>query len=198
MTKWRKVSENIKLWTLILLKFIIIVSKIDICQTKTSYLENYNFKSITSSINSTFSKESYEYFPKPLFNSHHYFRRKSLRRALRLASLHRGSYKNKRKSITEDYTWPVKRVAEIEGDIILGGLMMIHEREDKRICGPIMPQGGIQALECMLYTVDWVNNQKLLPGIKLGSYVLDDCDKDTYGLEQAVDFIKGKSHTILH
>ncbi|GBO11769.1 Metabotropic glutamate receptor 2 [Araneus ventricosus] len=98
----------------------------------------------------------------------------------------------KRKLSSFNYTWPVKRVAEIDGDVILGGLMMIHEREDQRICGQIMPQGGIQALECMLYTMDWVNDQKdFLPGIKLGAYVLDDCDKDTYGLEQAVDFIKG-------
>ncbi|CAL1263630.1 unnamed protein product, partial [Larinioides sclopetarius] len=75
--------------------------------------------------------------------------------------------------------------------------MMVHEREDKKICGPIMPQGGIQALECMLYTLDWINNQtNFLPGIKLGSYVLDDCDKDTYGLEQAVDFIKGSMSNI--
>ncbi|KAF8766897.1 Metabotropic glutamate receptor 6 like protein [Argiope bruennichi] len=60
-----------------------------------------------------------------------------------------------------------------------------------------MPQGGIQALECMLYTMDWVNDQKdFLPGIKLGAYVLDDCDKDTYGLEQAVDFIKGSISNI--
>ncbi|KAF8781700.1 Metabotropic glutamate receptor like protein [Argiope bruennichi] len=96
-----------------------------------------------------------------------------------------------------NYTWPIKRVAEINGDVILGGLMMIHEREDRRICGPIMPQGGIQALECMLYTMDWINNQKdFLPGFKLGAYVLDDCDKDTYGLEQAVDFIKGSISNI--
>ncbi|GBM32554.1 hypothetical protein AVEN_187108-1 [Araneus ventricosus] len=40
--------------------------------------------------------------------------------------------------------------------------------------------------------LDWVNYQKdFLPSIKLGAYVLDDCDKDTYGLEQAVYFIKG-------
>ncbi|RWS15302.1 metabotropic glutamate receptor 8-like protein, partial [Dinothrombium tinctorium] len=87
--------------------------------------------------------------------------------------------------------WPIKKISEIHGDIVLGGLMMVHEREDKLICGKIMPQGGIQALECMLYTIDWINNQKdFLPGIKLGAYILDDCDKDTYGLEQAVDFIK--------
>lgn len=50
-----------------------------------------------------------------------------------------------------------------------------------------------QALECMLYTLDWLNNRTdFLPGIKLGAYVLDDCDRDTYGLEQSIDFIKGK------
>ena len=26
-----------------------------------------------------------------------------------------------------------------------------------------------------------------------GALILDDCDTDTYGLEQAVDFIKGKT-----
>jgi hypothetical protein len=42
--------------------------------------------------------------------------------------------------------WPAKRVAEIYGDIVIGGLHMIHEREDAIICGPVMPQGGLQAL----------------------------------------------------
>jgi len=89
-------------------------------------------------------------------------------------------------------TWPVKKVAEVPGNITLGGLMMVHEREDKKICGPIMPQGGIQALEAMLHTIDYVNSRRdILPGITLGAYILDDCDKDTYGLEQSIDFIKG-------
>lgn len=94
----------------------------------------------------------------------------------------------------EDSPWPVKRVAVVEGDIVLGGLMMVHEREDHRTCGRIMPQGGIQALETMLYTLDRLNAfpDKLLPGISLGAHILDDCDKDTYGLEMAVDFIKGR------
>jgi Receptor family ligand binding region len=92
-------------------------------------------------------------------------------------------------------TWPVKRAASLDGQIILGGLMMIHEREEKSTCGKIMRQGGIQAMEVMLYTIDYVNQHynmtDLLPGIQLGAYILDDCDKDTYGLEMAVDFIKG-------
>uniref|UniRef100_A0A1A9WGR4 Uncharacterized protein n=1 Tax=Glossina brevipalpis TaxID=37001 RepID=A0A1A9WGR4_9MUSC len=86
--------------------------------------------------------------------------------------------------------WPVKHAAVVEGDVILGGLMMVHSREDTITCGPIMPQGGIQALEAMLYTLDQVNKNQLLPNVTLGAHILDDCDKDTYGLEMAVDFIK--------
>lgn len=89
--------------------------------------------------------------------------------------------------------WPTKHESVVEGDLILGGLMMVHEREDSVTCGPIMPQGGIQALEAMLYTLDRVNEMKLLPDFTLGAHILDDCDKDTYGLEMAVDFIKGTS-----
>lgn len=95
---------------------------------------------------------------------------------------------------TNDVTihWPVKKEAIVEGDVILGGLMMVHSREDSMMCGPIMPQGGIQALEAMLYTLDKINEDKiLLPNIRIGAHILDDCDRDSYGLEMAVDFIKG-------
>ncbi|RZF40259.1 hypothetical protein LSTR_LSTR007459 [Laodelphax striatellus] len=85
--------------------------------------------------------------------------------------------------------WPVKREAALEGDLILGGLMMVHEREETITCGPIMPEGGVQALEVMLYTID-VLNSRPDANFKLGAHILDDCDKDTYGLEMAVDFIK--------
>ncbi|GFT09714.1 metabotropic glutamate receptor 2 [Nephila pilipes] len=95
-------------------------------------------------------------------------------------------------SIEEEYEWPIRRIAETAGDILLGGLIMAHQREEEQTCGPIMPQGGIQVLECILYTLDQINNDKnFLPGIKIGAYILDDCDKDTYGLKQSVDFIKG-------
>ncbi|CAG9819286.1 unnamed protein product [Phaedon cochleariae] len=98
----------------------------------------------------------------------------------------------------EDISWPVKKEAVVEGDLILGGLMMVHEREDSVTCGPVMPQGGIQALETMLYTLDRVNSadRPILQDIKLGAHILDDCDKDTYGLEMALDFIKGSISNI--
>ncbi|KAL7300712.1 hypothetical protein TKK_0006692 [Trichogramma kaykai] len=95
------------------------------------------------------------------------------------------------------HQWPIKLSAEVEGDLILGGLMMVHEREDSITCGPVMPQGGVQALEAMLYTLDKLNAEKFVPGVKVGAHILDDCDKDTYGLEMAVDFIKGVLNIVL-
>ncbi|CAK1554553.1 unnamed protein product [Leptosia nina] len=93
--------------------------------------------------------------------------------------------------------WPLKREAVIEGDLVLGGLMMVHERSENMTCGPVMPQGGVQALETMLYTLDIINHKlKLIPGVVIGAHVLDDCDRDTYGLEMAVDFIKGSISNI--
>ena len=44
----------------------------------------------------------------------------------------------------------------------------------------------------MLYTIDQINpNLSSTAGFTIGAHILDDCDKDTYGLEQAVAFIKG-------
>merc|ERR1711962_449695 len=90
------------------------------------------------------------------------------------------------------FTWPYKVTAIMDGEITLGGLHMIHERNARLTCGPIMAQGGIQAMETMLFTIDHINKQDWwIKNITLGALVLDDCDTDTYGLEQALDFIKG-------
>ena len=44
----------------------------------------------------------------------------------------------------------------------------------------------------MLYTIDQINPILFkMAGFTIGAHILDDCDKDTYGLEQAVAFIKG-------
>ncbi|XP_042231154.1 metabotropic glutamate receptor 6-like isoform X2 [Homarus americanus] len=96
-----------------------------------------------------------------------------------------------------NFTWPARKVVATEGEVLLGGLMMVHERHHDIVCGPIMPQGGVQAVEAMLYTLDFINDQEdFIPGVRIGTHILDDCDKDTYGLEQAVDFIKGSISNI--
>ena len=71
---------------------------------------------------------------------------------------------------------------------------MVHERDEAQICGKVMPQGGMQATEAMLYTLDVINNSTTLslPGIRLGALIKDDCDRDIYGLEQSVNFIQGQ------
>lgn len=38
----------------------------------------------------------------------------------------------------------------------------------------------------------WINENNVIPGIDLGARIKDDCDRDIYGLEQSVDFIRGK------
>ncbi|XP_013197238.2 metabotropic glutamate receptor 2-like [Amyelois transitella] len=93
--------------------------------------------------------------------------------------------------------WPVKHAAVVEGDIVLGGLMMVHSRSEGATCGRVMGQGGVQALEAMLFALDEAARARLPPpGVRLGAHVLDDCDNDTYGLEMALDFIKGSISNI--
>lgn len=83
-------------------------------------------------------------------------------------------------------------MVSVEGDVLIGALMMVHSRgADGKLCGPIMPQGGVQALEVMLYTLREINKKMNMP-FQIGAHILDDCDTDTYGLEMALDFIKGK------
>ncbi|XP_037868564.1 metabotropic glutamate receptor 2 [Bombyx mori] len=101
-----------------------------------------------------------------------------------------------KKKVWENETvWPVKHAAVVDGDIILGGLMMVHRRSEVATCGPVMAQGGVQALEAMLFALD-AARALAPPAVSLGAHVLDDCDNDTYGLEMALDFIKGSISNI--
>ncbi|XP_059045658.1 metabotropic glutamate receptor 2-like [Achroia grisella] len=103
----------------------------------------------------------------------------------------------KKKPTENETLWPVKHAAVVEGDIILGGLMMVHARSEGATCGRVMSQGGVQALEAMLFALDEAARARLPPpGVRLGAHVLDDCDNDTYGLEMALDFIKGSISNI--
>jgi len=43
----------------------------------------------------------------------------------------------------------------------------------------------------MLYAIDRINkDESLLPGIRLGCHILDTCLRDTFALEQSLEFIK--------
>ncbi|RWS32017.1 metabotropic glutamate receptor 3-like protein [Leptotrombidium deliense] len=87
--------------------------------------------------------------------------------------------------------WPLTRIANYSGDIVLGAIFPVHERSPVYECGRIQEE-GIQQLESLLFTLKKINaDSSILPGIKLGILALDSCDSTAYALEQTMDFIKG-------
>uniref|UniRef100_K7FZD7 Metabotropic glutamate receptor 2 n=1 Tax=Pelodiscus sinensis TaxID=13735 RepID=K7FZD7_PELSI len=85
---------------------------------------------------------------------------------------------------------PTKKEISTEGDLVIGGLFPVHEKgSSAEECGQINEHRGIQRLEAMLFALDEINrDQRLLPGVTLGAHILDTCSKDTYALEQSLDF----------
>ncbi|XP_071783393.1 metabotropic glutamate receptor 3 isoform X5 [Centroberyx gerrardi] len=58
-------------------------------------------------------------------------------------------------------------------------------------CGRVNEDRGIQRLEAMLFAIDRINmDRTLLPGVSLGVHILDTCSRDTYALEQALEFVR--------
>lgn len=80
----------------------------------------------------------------------------------------------------------------LEGDLVVGGLFPVHHKgEGTEDCGVINEERGIQRLEAMLLALDEINSSdRILPGIQLGAHILDTCSKDTYALEQSLDFVR--------
>ncbi|XP_069165254.1 LOW QUALITY PROTEIN: metabotropic glutamate receptor-like [Procambarus clarkii] len=80
---------------------------------------------------------------------------------------------------------------QLSGDLMLGGLFPVHEKGDKTPCSSAVYDRGLQRLEAMLYAVDLINNDpNILPNITLGVHILDTCSKDTYALNQSLEFIR--------
>ncbi|CAL1298592.1 unnamed protein product [Larinioides sclopetarius] len=94
-------------------------------------------------------------------------------------------------AISANQNWPIRRMSNVTGDIMLGALFPVHERDNKYECGRLQDE-GIHQLEALLFTIKKINaDPNLLPGIRLGVLALDSCDSATYALEQSLDFIKG-------
>uniref|UniRef100_UPI00358EEBF4 metabotropic glutamate receptor 3-like isoform X2 n=1 Tax=Myxine glutinosa TaxID=7769 RepID=UPI00358EEBF4 len=85
-----------------------------------------------------------------------------------------------------------KKEVKVDGDVIIGGLFPVHEKgSGAQDCGRINEARGIQRLESMLFALDQINSDPaLLPGIALGSRILDTCLKDTYALERSLEFVR--------
>ncbi|XP_077451824.1 metabotropic glutamate receptor 3 [Stigmatopora argus] len=87
---------------------------------------------------------------------------------------------------------PSRREIRMEGDLVLGGLFPVHEKGGgMEECGRVNKGRGIQRLEAMLFAIDAINGDRhLLPGVTLGVHILDTCSRDTYALEQALEFVR--------
>lgn len=85
-----------------------------------------------------------------------------------------------------------KKEISMDGDLVIGGLFPIHEKgAGSEDCGKINEHRGIQRLEAMLFALDEINKDgSILPGVRLGAHILDTCSKDTYALEQSLDFVR--------
>ncbi len=85
-----------------------------------------------------------------------------------------------------------KKEIVLEGDLVIGGLFPVHQKgEGAQDCGRINAQRGIQRLEAMLLALDKINqDDQILPGVTLGAHILDTCSKDTYALEQSLEFVR--------
>ncbi|XP_045107774.1 metabotropic glutamate receptor-like isoform X2 [Portunus trituberculatus] len=80
---------------------------------------------------------------------------------------------------------------QLDGDLMLGGLFPVHEKGDGTPCSTAVYDRGLQRLEAMLYAVDLINKDPfLLPNVTLGVHILDTCSKDTYALNQSLEFIR--------
>uniref|UniRef100_A0A1A9Z264 G-protein coupled receptors family 3 profile domain-containing protein n=1 Tax=Glossina pallidipes TaxID=7398 RepID=A0A1A9Z264_GLOPL len=79
----------------------------------------------------------------------------------------------------------------LPGDIILGGLFPVHEKGENSPCGEKVYNRGVQRLEAMLYAIDRINHdQNILPNITLGVHILDTCSRETYALNQSLQFVR--------
>ncbi|CAG0893388.1 unnamed protein product [Darwinula stevensoni] len=91
----------------------------------------------------------------------------------------------------------VSRSVKLPGEIVLGGLFPIHEKGEHAPCSPAFYDRGLQRLEAMLFAIDRINaDPVLLPHIRLGVNILDTCSRDSYALNQSLEFIRASINTI--
>lgn len=85
----------------------------------------------------------------------------------------------------------------VPGDIILGGLFPVHTKGERSPCGSQIYHRGVQRLEAMMFAVDTINkNPNILPNVSLGVHILDTCSRDTYALNQSLQFVRASLNNI--
>lgn len=83
----------------------------------------------------------------------------------------------------------------MEGDINLGVILSVNEREELDSCGDRLREtGAVQFVEGVIYAVNRVNaDPDLLPHSTLGVVIVDDCTKAVTALARALQFLPVKN-----
>ena len=77
-----------------------------------------------------------------------------------------------------------------DGDLILGGLFLLHYTTEDGKCGEFFPI-GLGHVEAMLFAIDKINNNpKLLPNITLGYDIRDYCESTTLAMQHTCSFVR--------
>ena len=89
---------------------------------------------------------------------------------------------------------PQLHVYEQQGDINLGAVFTIHVYDEEKDCGHRLRESGVvQHVEAVVYAIEKINESNdILPGIKLGFVILDDCMKPSTALAQTLHFLPVK------
>ena len=75
-------------------------------------------------------------------------------------------------------------------DIILGGLLRVHQSDGSGKCGEIFLDKTLEHLEAVLFAIDLVNNDPhVLPNITLGYDIRDTCISENIALDESVDLV---------
>ncbi|CAK8694117.1 unnamed protein product [Clavelina lepadiformis] len=85
------------------------------------------------------------------------------------------------------------------GDVLIGGMIPIHARGDEDTCG-LPTEQGTQGIEIFNIVLDELNsNRGFLPGVKLGSLIIDTCDVDTHAVQRVANiFLPYLTGTVSH
>lgn len=87
-----------------------------------------------------------------------------------------------------------RRHYQQEGDINFGVILSMTGSGPHMLCKPTVKPtlSSIMTAEAYVFAIETINNNtNLLPDIKLGFHMLDDCNKQSVALVQALNFVPG-------
>ena len=85
----------------------------------------------------------------------------------------------------------VQQQAQKPGDVVLGGLFLIHYSETGNQCQDFFSI-GLGHVEAMVFAIDRINKDpSLLPNVTLGYHIHDYCESAVMAMRYAYEFVRG-------